>query len=89
MAGDDPQEMQALVEEHIRRQGYHLVRDEPDAETRRRHAKLARVMRRDGYRAVRTAMDLPASRRAVAAARAAASSAAGFTGKGEFRSRLQ
>jgi len=79
VAGDDPVAMQELVEAHVRRQGYHLVRDEPDAETRRSHAKLARVVRRDGYRAVRTAMDLPASRRAVAAARAAASPAAGST----------
>ncbi|NIP78822.1 MAG: peptidase dimerization domain-containing protein, partial [Gemmatimonadetes bacterium] len=33
--GNDPDHMQDLVEAHIRRQGYHIVREEPDMETRR------------------------------------------------------
>ena len=47
---------------HIRKQGYEIVRSEPDAATRLRYPKLARVMGVEGgYRASRTSMDLPIS----------------------------
>ncbi|HEX2163114.1 MAG TPA: M20/M25/M40 family metallo-hydrolase, partial [Thermoanaerobaculia bacterium] len=71
VAGDDPDHMLDLVEAHVRRQGYHVVDREPTPEERRRHPLLARLVRRPGYPAVRTPIDSPASRLAVAAARAA------------------
>jgi acetylornithine deacetylase/succinyl-diaminopimelate desuccinylase-like protein len=70
--GEDPAKMQELVEAHIRRQGFFLVRDEPDLETRLAHAKIARVVRGTGYPAARIDMDLPIARSVVAAATRAA-----------------
>lgn len=54
---------------HIARQGYHVVRDEPDAETRRRHPRIARVRTREGggYPGMRTSMELPVSQDVAAA----------------------
>jgi acetylornithine deacetylase/succinyl-diaminopimelate desuccinylase-like protein len=50
------------VMEHIRRQGYHIVESEPDAQTRMAHPRLARVVvDPGGYNASRTSMDLPVS----------------------------
>jgi acetylornithine deacetylase/succinyl-diaminopimelate desuccinylase-like protein len=71
--GNDPDHMLDLIEAHISAQGYHIVRDEPDHETRLRYPKIARVARRSGYPAARTAMDLPIARDVVAAAERAAS----------------
>ncbi|MEM8770179.1 MAG: M20/M25/M40 family metallo-hydrolase [Pseudomonadota bacterium] len=59
--GNDPEKMKDLVEAHIRRQGYHLVREEPDAATRMKHPLIAKVVRESGYRAVRSAMDSEAT----------------------------
>lgn len=58
--GDDPEAMLDLVEAHIARQGYHIVREEPDAQTRASHALIAKVARGDGYPAVRSRFDDPA-----------------------------
>jgi acetylornithine deacetylase/succinyl-diaminopimelate desuccinylase-like protein len=66
--GNDPEEMLDLVEAHITRQGYHIVRQDPDLETRLRHSKIARIDRRSGYRAARTSMDLPIVDEVIAAA---------------------
>jgi acetylornithine deacetylase/succinyl-diaminopimelate desuccinylase-like protein len=49
------------VLDHIRRQGYEIVETEPDAATRMRHPKLARITVDRGYNASRTSMDLPIS----------------------------
>ena len=57
--GNDPEKMLDLVEAHIARQGFHVVRDEPDLATRLAHARLVRAQRLGGYPAARTAMDLP------------------------------
>ncbi len=58
----DPADQVARLIAHIEKQGYHVVRDEPDPEMRRRHPRLARVVTRDGYPAFRTSMDLPITR---------------------------
>ncbi|MCM2269012.1 MAG: M20/M25/M40 family metallo-hydrolase [Thermoanaerobaculia bacterium] len=68
VAGNDPVKMQELIEAHLARQGFTVVRDEPDLATRRAHEKLVRVVRDGGYPAARTAMDLPIVAAVVAAA---------------------
>ncbi len=55
--GNDPQKMQDKVEAHIRAQGFHIVREDPDIDTRRKYAKIAKVTRSSGYPAVRTPID--------------------------------
>lgn len=57
--GNDPRDMLDLVEAHIREQGYHIVREEPDRNTRLTYPRIAKVTRGSGYRAARTSMDLP------------------------------
>ena len=68
--GNDPGAMLDLVEAHIHRQGYHIVREDPDRETRLRYARIAKVEREGGYPAARTAMDAPVVADIVAAAHA-------------------
>lgn len=65
--GNDPDKMMDLVEEHIRKQGYHIVRREPDMDTRLAHDKIALVHRRDGYPASRTPIDIPISQNIISA----------------------
>jgi len=69
---NDPERMIDVVERHIESQGYVIVRGEPDAETRRAHPLLARIVREHGYPAARTSLDDPKGAWAVAAARRAA-----------------
>ncbi len=52
---------------HIRRQGYHVVEDDPDAETRARHSRIVKVRSRGGTNAFRTSPQLPESERVTAA----------------------
>jgi acetylornithine deacetylase/succinyl-diaminopimelate desuccinylase-like protein len=69
--GNDPEAMLDLVEAHIRKQGFFVVHEEPDATTRRAHDRVARVARGTGYPAVRTSMDDPLIAQLVRAAEAA------------------
>lgn len=55
--GNDPEAMLDLVEDHIRRQGYHVIRDDPDREARASHPLIAKVTRSGGYPAVKSRMD--------------------------------
>ncbi len=57
--GNDPEAIIERVEEHIRKQGYHIVRVTPNHDTRLRYPKLAKVVREKGYPAARTEMDQP------------------------------
>jgi acetylornithine deacetylase/succinyl-diaminopimelate desuccinylase-like protein len=58
--GNDPETMLDLVEEHIQRQGYFIVREDPDRMTRRTQPRIAKVTRAtSGYVAARTEMDHP------------------------------
>lgn len=70
--GNDPQAMLDLVEAHIREQGFHIVKDEPDLATRLEFPKIIKVDRRSGYKAARTSMDLPIAQQIIAAATRAA-----------------
>ncbi|HUF65294.1 MAG TPA: M20/M25/M40 family metallo-hydrolase [Gemmatimonadaceae bacterium] len=67
--GNDVARMQELIEAHVRRQGFHVVRDEPDHATRLAHERIARVRRGRGYPAARTRMDNPYSQAVIAGAR--------------------
>ncbi|HSR70099.1 MAG TPA: M20/M25/M40 family metallo-hydrolase [Acidobacteriota bacterium] len=69
--GNDPQDMLDRVEAHIRRQGYHIVRETPDKATRLAHPRIVKVVRGDGYPAARTRMDLPIALEIASAARMA------------------
>jgi acetylornithine deacetylase/succinyl-diaminopimelate desuccinylase-like protein len=70
--GNDPAHMRSLVEAHIRKQGYHIVREDPDMATRLAHPKIAKVTGGGGYPAARSSMSLPILQDVVAAARRAA-----------------
>lgn len=67
--GNVPEHMLDLVEAHIRKQGYFIVREDPDMTTRLAHGRIAKVVRKGGYPAVRTSMDHPFVQRLVEAAR--------------------
>jgi acetylornithine deacetylase/succinyl-diaminopimelate desuccinylase-like protein len=58
-----PQKVRALVEQFIQRQGYYIVHQAPDLETRRAHARIIKLIwGAGGYPAERTSMDDPAVR---------------------------
>jgi acetylornithine deacetylase/succinyl-diaminopimelate desuccinylase-like protein len=59
---ETPDSIKPLVERHIAAQGYTIVRETPDAATRRQHPKLVRVNWGAGYPPARTSLDLPLSR---------------------------
>ncbi|MDE3167557.1 MAG: M20/M25/M40 family metallo-hydrolase, partial [Acidobacteriota bacterium] len=60
------------VRAHIRKQGYEIVADAPDAATRMRYPKLVRMkVEAGGYNASRTSMDLPISQLVLRTAEAA------------------
>lgn len=67
--GNDPEAMMDLVEDHIRAQGYFIVRQSPDMATRLAHERIALVRREEGYPAARTSMDLPVVQPVISAAR--------------------
>lgn len=69
--GNDPDAMLDLIEAHIRKQGFYIVRVTPVQETRLKHEKIARVSRQKGYPAARTSMDLPIVEKIEASVRAA------------------
>ena len=63
--GNNPDKMMDLVEQHIEKHGYFIVRDDPDSSTRLQHDKIIKVIRRDGYPASRTSMDVPLTKNIV------------------------
>ncbi len=76
--GNDPQHMRELIEAHIRKQGYHIVREDPDLATRLRYRKIAKVLGGPGYPAARTKMSDPYVQQVIAAGKAAADHAFGM-----------
>ena len=75
--GNEVAHMKDLVEAHIRKQGFHIVREDPDMATRRAYPKIAKVTGGGGYPAARSEMDDPLVREVTAATRAAADRAFG------------
>ncbi len=59
------QKVRARVEEHIRRQGYLIVRETPDRATRLKNPRIVRLVWGSGYPAARTSMDLPVSQAVI------------------------
>lgn len=56
--GNDPENMLDLAEAHFRKQGWHIVREDPDMETRRKYPKILKVIRnKNGFPAGKVAMD--------------------------------
>jgi acetylornithine deacetylase/succinyl-diaminopimelate desuccinylase-like protein len=71
--GNDPEYMRNLVVRHIEQQGFHVVGEDPDMETRLKYPRIAKVTGGDdGYPAARTSMANPFAREVVAAASRAA-----------------
>ena len=75
--GNDPAHMERLVEAHLRKQGYHVVREDPDMATRLRYPKIVKVTGGGGYPAARSEMSDPFVREVTAATTAAADRAFG------------
>ncbi len=61
----DPATVKELVENHLHKQGYYIVYEDPDMETRIAHPKIVKLVWGDGYPAARTSMDLPVSRAVI------------------------
>ena len=58
--GNEPEEMMNLVERHIMNEGWHIVREEPDHQTRLEHPKIVKVIRgKNGFPASKTSMENP------------------------------
>lgn len=60
-----PANVRARLERHLQQQGYHVVYETPDANTRMQHQRLVKLAWEEGYPSARTAMDLPVSRALV------------------------
>jgi len=58
-----PERVQELVEGHVAKRGFFIVRGTPDAATRLAHPNVIRMEWGPGYPAARTAMELPISKR--------------------------
>jgi acetylornithine deacetylase/succinyl-diaminopimelate desuccinylase-like protein len=57
-----PEKVRARVEAHLAAQGFFVVREAPDAATRRAHPRIVKLAWGPGYPPARTSMDLPVSR---------------------------
>lgn len=62
-----PERVHALLEEHIRQQGFFIVHRDPTLDERQSHPRVIRLDWGTGYPPARTSMDLPASRAVVSA----------------------
>jgi acetylornithine deacetylase/succinyl-diaminopimelate desuccinylase-like protein len=60
-----PAKVRERTEAYLRSQGWWVVHEEPDAETRLAHPRIVRLAWDEGYAAARTSMDLPVSRAVV------------------------
>src|SRR5882672_9755082 len=65
--GQRPERVREQVEQFIAQQGFYIVRQMPDMETRRLHAKIIKLKWGPGYIASRTSMDDPAVRPIISA----------------------
>ena len=63
---ETPEHVRQLVEQHVTRQGFFIVRETPDAATRMAHPNIVKMTWGAGYPAARTAMDLPIAKKVIA-----------------------
>jgi len=63
--GMDPRQTADRLIEHIRRHGFFVVDQEPSADVRRAHPKVALVVRRNAENPHRVSMDLPVSQEVI------------------------
>ncbi len=75
--GTEPDHLRQLIVDHVRAQGFHVVDEDPDLETRLRHPRIAKVTGGGGSPAARTEMANPFVQEVITAARAAADRAFG------------
>ena len=75
--GNDADHLRQLVVNHIEAQGFHVVSEDPDMETRLRYPRVARVTGGGGYPAARTSMADPFVQQVIGAASRAADRAFG------------
>ena len=65
--GNDPDDMVNKVIEHVKREGFHVVSENPDQNTRMQYADIVKIVKRGGYPASRTSMDLKISQLTIEA----------------------
>jgi acetylornithine deacetylase/succinyl-diaminopimelate desuccinylase-like protein len=70
--GNDPAHLRQLVVDHIERQGFHVVSQDPAMDIRLRYPRIAKVTGGGGSVAARTSMSNPYVRQVIAAATEAA-----------------
>ena len=75
--GNDPAHLRQLIVDHIQREGFHVVSEDPNMETRRSYPLIAKVTGGGGSRAARTSMSNPFAQSVMAAASSAANLAFG------------
>ncbi|WCL52945.1 M20/M25/M40 family metallo-hydrolase [Gimibacter soli] len=63
--GQTPESVREAIDSHIQAQGFFLTEEEPTADVRRAHAKVAKVQWGSGYPAFRTDLDSPATRKLI------------------------
>ena len=59
---ETPESIRPLIEHHIEKEGYTIVRNTPDAATRLAHPKIVKIEWGAGYPPARTSLDLPLAR---------------------------
>ena len=57
--------VQQLVEQHVAKQGFFIVRETPDDAARMAHPNIVKLVWGHGYPAARTAMDLPIAKKVI------------------------
>jgi acetylornithine deacetylase/succinyl-diaminopimelate desuccinylase-like protein len=65
--GIEPRRQVERLIAHIKKQGYLVIGDEPNLETRLKNPLIARVVSEEGYPAVRTPMNLPIVKQIISA----------------------
>ena len=65
--GNDPDDMVNKVIEHVKREGFHVISEDPDHNTRMQYADIVKIVKRGGYPASRTSMDLEISKLTIEA----------------------
>jgi len=75
--GNTSEQLSSMIRDHIRDQGFHIVDDDPDLETRLGYPRIAKVTGGTGSIAARTSMADPYAQSVIAAASNAADRAFG------------